>query len=157
MSEDKTKIFELEKKIAELQKQAEEYLNGWKRAKADYINLERQVDREKVEWIKFANLELILHLIAILDGFDESIKHLPENLKNNDWTKGVLKIKEQLENFLKAQGVERINPPTHGDKFDVNYHEVVEKRGDKGIIIEEVRSGYKMNDKVIRPAKVIIE
>jgi len=157
MSDDKIKIQELEKKIVELQKQADEYLNGWKRAKADYLNLEREADREKMGWIRFANLELILHLIAILDGFDESIKHLPENLKNNDWAKGVLKIKEQLENFLKAQGVERINRPTGGAKFNVDEHEVVEKKGDKGIIVEEIQPGYKMNDKVIRPAKVIIE
>ena len=157
MSDDKTKTQELETKISELQKQADEYLNGWKRAKADYLNLEREIDREKVEWIKFANLELILHLLTILDSFDESIKHLPEKLKNDEWAKGILKIKEQLENFLRAQGVERINPPKRGEKFDVNYHEVVEKKGDKGVIIEEVRPGYKMSDKVIRPAKIIIE
>lgn len=157
MSEDKVKISELEKKITELQKQADEYLSGWKRAKADYLNLEREVDREKVEWIKFANLELILHLLTILDSFDESIKHLPENLKNNEWARGVLKIKEQLENFLKAQGVERINSPVGGTKFNVDEHEVVEKKGDKGVIIEEIQPGYKMNDRVIRPTKVIIE
>lgn len=157
MSDDKTKISELEKKIIELQKQADEYLNGWKRAKADYLNLEREVDREKMGWIKFANLELILSLLAILDSFDESIKHLPENLKNDNWAKGVLKIKEQLENFLKTQGVEKINQPTGGAKFNVDEYEVVEKRGEKGMIIEEAQPGYKMNDKVIRPAKVIIE
>ncbi|MCX6740818.1 MAG: nucleotide exchange factor GrpE, partial [Candidatus Parcubacteria bacterium] len=85
MSDDKTKIQELEIKISELQKQADEYLNGWKRAKADYLNLEREIDREKVEWIKFANLELILHLLTILDSFDESTKHLPEKLENDEW------------------------------------------------------------------------
>jgi len=157
MSEDKAKISELEKKITELQKQADEYLNGWKRAKADYLNLEREIDREKVEWIKFANLELILHLLTILDSFDESIKHLPEKLKNDEWAKGVLKIKDQLENFLKAQGVERITSPASGAKFNVDEHEVVEKKGDKGVIIEEIQPGHKMNGRVIRPAKVIIE
>jgi molecular chaperone GrpE len=155
MSDDKAKIQELETKISELQKQADEYLNGWKRAKADYLNLERETDREKVGWIKFANLELILHLLAVLDSFDESIKHLPEKLKNDEWAKGILKIKEQLDNFIKAQGVERIK--TIGEKFNVDEHEVVEKRGDKGMIIEEVQPGYKMNDKVIKPSKVIIE
>lgn len=154
MPDDTTKIQELEEKIIELQKQADEYLSGWKRAKADYINLEREIEREKIEWIKFANLELILHLIAILDSFDGSIKHLPEGLKEDSWVKGVLKIKEQLERILEVQGVERMK--TVGEKFDVNYHEASEKRGEEGVIIEEIQPGYKMNGRVIRSAKVII-
>lgn len=144
----------LQEELEQLKKQAQEYLNGWKRAKADYLNREREIEKEKIEWIKFANLELILNLLPILDSFDQSAKNLSDNLKNDEWVKGILKIKEQFENFLKAQGVERIK--TIGEKFNPEFHEAVEKRGDKNEIIEEIRAGYTMHGNIIRVAKVII-
>lgn len=152
---EKEEIKKLKEEIEKLKKQAEEYLNGWKRAKADYLNREREIEREKITWIKFANLELILNLLPILDSFEFSVKNLPESLKDNEWAKGILKIKEQFENFLKVQGVERMK--TIGEKFDPQFHEVIEKRGDEGKIIEEIQAGYIMHNQVIRTAKVIIK
>jgi len=145
----------LKQELEEAKKKAEEYLNGWKRAKADYLNREREIEKERISWIKFANLELILNLLPILDSFEQSIKNLSEDLKESDWVKGILKIKEQLDSFLKAQGVEKIK--TIGEKFNPELHEVVEKRGDKNEIIEEVQSGYIMHGQVIRAAKVVIK
>jgi len=184
--------------IQRLQEQAEEYLNGWKRAKADYLNREKEIEKEKVQWIKFANLELILNLLPILDSFEQSIKQLaiteaqkPATTETQNrteaqnsqiqslgageasseiqclrgWAKGVLKIKEQFEGFLKNQGVEKIK--TIGEKFNPEFHEVIEKKalpaeasakeGAEGEIIEEVQAGYTMHGQVIRPAKVIIK
>jgi len=148
-------VAKLREELKTAREQAQEYLDGWKRAKADYLNLEKDVAREKVEWIKFANFELILNLLPILDSFEQSIKSLPEQLKDDEWTKGVLKIKEQFENFLKAQGVEKIK--TVGEKFNPELHEAVEKKGDMGEIVEEIQAGYTMHGQVIRAAKVIIE
>jgi molecular chaperone GrpE len=149
---------ELEKVKAELEiakKQAEEYLNGWKRAKADYLNREREIEKERSTWFYFANLELILKLLPILDSFEQSIKSLPKELKENDWVRGILKIKEQLENVLKSQGVKKIK--TIGEKFNPEFHEAIEKRGEGDKIVEEIQAGYMLHDKVIRPAKVILE
>jgi len=148
-------IKKLQEELEAAKKLAEEHLNGWKRAKADYLNREKEIEKDKIVWIKFANLELILNLLPILDSFEQSAKNLPENLKNDEWAKGILKIKEQFENFLKAQGVEKIK--TLGEKFNPELHEAVEKKGDKGEIIEEIQAGYTMHGKVIRPAKVIIK
>ena len=148
-------IKKLQTELESAKKQAEEYLNGWKRAKADYLNREREIEKEKVQWIKFANLELILNLLPILDSFEQSIKNLPVDLKDNEWTKGVLKIKEQFESFLKNQGVEKIK--TIGEKFNPEFHEAAEKRGEINEIIEEVQTGYTMHGQVIRPAKVVIK
>lgn len=142
----------LQDELEAAKKLAEEYLNGWKRAKADYLNREKEIEKEKIAWIKFANLELILNLLPILDSFDQSIKNLSEQ---GEWVKGILKIKEQFENFLKAQGIEKIK--TIGEKFNPELHEATEKRGEKGEIIEEIQSGYTMHGQVIRTAKVIIQ
>ncbi|MGB9680773.1 MAG: nucleotide exchange factor GrpE, partial [Minisyncoccia bacterium] len=128
MSDDKIK--KLEEELAAIKAQAKEYLDGWKRAKADYLNREKEIEKEKIAWIKFANLELILNLLLILDSFEQSVKQISEELKDNEWVKGILKIKEQFENFLKLQGVERIK--TIGEKFNPDFHEVIEKRGGEG-------------------------
>ncbi|MFA6145831.1 MAG: nucleotide exchange factor GrpE [Patescibacteria group bacterium] len=156
----------LQEEVELVKQQAEEYLNGWKRTKADYLNREREIDKEKIEWIKFANLELILNFLPIMDSFDQSVKNLTDDLEDNEWANGVLKIKDQFESFLKAQGVEKIK--TLGEKFDPMFHEAVareedlsrqssESDGGKDEIVEEIQSGYTMHGRVIRPAKVVVK
>lgn len=66
----------LQKELAEAKKNAEEYLNGWKRAKADYINREKEIEKEKEEWGKFANVALILQILPILDNFKRAITQI---------------------------------------------------------------------------------
>jgi molecular chaperone GrpE len=147
-------IEELKEKIKQLENQSEEYLNGWKRAKADYINREKEISREKINWIEFANLELVLQFLPILDSFEGFLKQIPKDQEQNQWIKGVIQIKQQTENFLKVQGLEKI--ATIGEKFNPDYHEVVEKKGEEGKIIEEIHPGFLMHNKVIRTAKVVI-
>lgn len=148
-------IEKLKKELETVKKESMEHLNGWKRAKADYLNREKEINREKVDWVKFANLELILNLLPVLDALNQSLKQVPIDLKENEWVKGIFQIKQQLEDFLKTQGVEKIKAV--GEKFNPDFHEVVEKRGEQEEIIEEIQVGYKMHDQVIRPAKVVIK
>ena len=82
-------IKKLQEEVELAKQQAEEYLNGWKRTKADYLNREREIDKEKIEWIKFANLELILNFLPIMDSFDHSVKNLTDDLEDNEWANGV--------------------------------------------------------------------
>jgi len=82
-------------------KQAEEYLAGWKRAKADLINYKKRQEEVVQEFIKFASQDLILELLPMLDNFRLAAKHLPKELENSEWVKGVFQIKNQLENLLK--------------------------------------------------------
>jgi len=148
-------IEKLKKQLKEQKKQTQEYLAGWQRAKADYINQEKEIEREKIDWVKFTNLDLILKLLPTLDAFDYSLKHIPNELKNNQWLKGIEQIKKQIDSFLKAQNIERIK--TNGQKFNPDLHEAVEKQGEKNQIIKEIQVGYLLNGKVIRTAKVIIK
>ncbi|XOU94574.1 MAG: nucleotide exchange factor GrpE [Candidatus Kerfeldbacteria bacterium] len=149
----KLKLTELEK----TKEKMEEYLNGWKRAKADYSNQKKEFERKEQEIIQFANATLILEIMPIYDNFKLAWKHIPEEHKNEDeWLKGIEHIKKQFADMLKRLGLEEI--PTVGEKFDPELHEAVgtEKvEGKKsGEIVEEIKSGYKLYNKVLEPAKV---
>lgn len=141
--------------IEKYKKQAEENLNGWKRAKADFINYKKDRERWMEEFRKYANEDIITRLPRIVDGFHLAIEHLPEDLKNSDWAKGILCIKGQLESFLKEIGVEEIK--SIGEKFDPSLFESVgeeESGGEEGVVVCEIQKGYKMFGKVIRAGKV---
>lgn len=126
-------------------KQAEEYLNGWKRAQADFINFKKDETKRLTEFLKYGNEALVLEIVDVLDDLDNAAKEI----KNP----GLDQVMKKFLDLLKKYGVERIK--VAGEKFDPLVHEAVstEPNGDK---IEEVRAGYTMQDKVIRPARVKI-
>jgi len=151
-------IKKLKKRLEEEHAKAQEYLKGWQRTKADYINRERKIEEERERWIKFSNSKLILDFLHLLDGFSQCLKHIPKESKDEKWVQGVTQIKRQFETFLKAQGVEKIK--TVGEAFDPNYHEAVDRISSKdfhNIIVGETQTGYKMGERVIRHAKVVIK
>ena len=157
-------IEELKKKLEECEKLKDEYLAGWQRERADFLNYKREELERIGEILKYTNIGLILNILPILDNFEIAEKKLPEDLKNDENVKGILQIKNQILNFLKNQGVEEIK--SAGEKFDPNFHEAVEeieppsakategKDIKSGIIVEEIQKGYKINGKLLRPAKV---
>lgn len=151
-----THIEELKKKLEECQKKRDEYLAGWQRARADFLNYKKEEMEKIKEILKYGNENLILKILPILDNFYLIEKKLPENLKNDENLKGVLQIKTQFQDFLKNQGIEEIK--TIGKKFDPNFMEAVEEAEAKdkksGTIIEEIQKGYTIHGKVLRPAKV---
>ena len=151
-------IKKLKKSLEKERALAQEYLRGWQRAKADYIDRERKIEKEKESWIKFSNSKLILDFLHLLDGFNQCLKHIPKESEGEKWVQGVIQIKRQFETFLKAQGVERIK--TVGEPFDHNCHEAVDRipsKDFKNIVDSEIQAGYKMGGHVIRVAKVIIK
>ncbi len=150
-----------ENNIEVLKKQAEEYLNGWKRAKADYLNLKKEMETQNKEIKEWLSKVMIIPLLGIMDGLEKAFAEIPENLKSEPWIKGVASIKKQADDYLKAQKVEPIM--AKGEKFDPMKHEAVESvgpddsvgvRGESGIIAEELQKGYLINGEVLRPAKV---
>ncbi len=149
-------IEELKKKLEECQKLKDEYLAGWQRARADFLNYKKEEIERFEEILKYAGVELILRILPILDNFEVTEKKLPENLKNDENIKGILQLKNQILDFFKNQGVEEIK--TAGEKFDPNFMEaagmVEMKDKDSGIVIEEIQKGYKINGRLLRPAKV---
>jgi molecular chaperone GrpE len=149
-------IEEIKKKLEECQKLKDEYLAGWQKARADLLNYKKEELERVGELIKYAGLGLILKILPILDNFEISEKKLPDDLKNDENIKGILQVKNQILDFLKNQGVEEIK--SVGERFDPNFQEVVEeaevKDKESGIVLEEIQKGYKINGKLLRPAKV---
>ena len=150
---------QLQKDLAEAKAKCEEYLNGWKRERADFLNYKKSEMERIGELSKYANEELILKIIPILDNIYLAETHVPEELKNHDWIKGFNQIKNQLCDFLKKEGIE----PIATDKnFDPNLMEAVseverpEGCDVSGVVVEEVQRGYTMHGEIIRVAKVKI-
>ena len=151
-------IEDLKKKLEECEKLKNEYLTGWQRERAELLNYKREEMERLGELLKYVAEPLILKILPILDNFEIAEKKLSENLKKDENVKGILQIKHQILDFLKSQGVEEIK--CLGEKFDPNFMEVVEtvetKDKESGMVIEEIQKGYKINDRLLRPAKVKI-
>lgn len=125
-----------------LQLKCEEYLNGWKRERADFLNYKKEEMERIGQLVKYANEELILKLLPVLDNMCLAAGHIKDE--------GVTQIKKQLEDFLAKEGIEPIE--VMGRKFDPAKMEAVEGEGDT--VAEEVQKGYTLHGRVIRPAKV---
>lgn len=122
----------------------EELENQVKRTLADYQNLEKRVAEEKGEWVKMANKDLLLELLPVLDNLSLAQKHIQDEGLN-------LSVKQFLD-VLQRVGVEKID--TQNQTFDPSTMEVVEKTGDGEKVTEELRAGYKLFGKILRPAQV---
>jgi len=136
-------------------KEREEYLEGWKRAKADLINYKKEEEQRFKEFANF-NLSLLMKdLITVLDSFDLGLAVLKED---DPAKKGMILIRSKLVDILKNFGLSEILV-TIGEDFDPSKHEAVgevESEVPAGMIAEEVERGYLLNNKVIRPVKVRI-
>lgn len=144
-----------ENESAKCQKERDEYLDGWKRAKADLANYKKDEAKRFMEVVQFANEELVREMINILDSFDLGLAVLEKDGKAE---KGMYLIRAQLEDVLRKRGLERIAVFV-GQSFSPTLQEAVaEVESDKpsGTIIEEVERGYLLNGKLIRPARVKI-
>jgi molecular chaperone GrpE len=148
-----------EKKPDELEdckKKCEEYLNGWKRAKADLINHKKEEFERMQELIGFAKVMFLESLLPLMDNFNLTAAKMPQELLQDPNVKGLMQVKTQMEDFLKSHGVEAID--SLGKRFDPAIHEAVqtveEKDKESGIILEEIEKGYTISGRLLRPAKV---
>jgi len=137
--------------LKKVQKEKQEYLEGWQRARADLINFKREAEKAQQKLAKFATQDIVVQILPVLDSFEAAISHGAD--------KGTQQIYKQLLGVLKTSGVEEMNP--EGEKFDPTQHESVggvsvENKKDDGTIVEVIQKGYKLHDKVVRPAKVKI-
>lgn len=147
---------------AEPVKNAEKYLDNWKRCQADFENYKKGQAKMMGEFRKYASLDMILQILPVLDNFNVSLDHVPKNEKNNAWVTGITCIKKQLEDILKNNGVEEIEVKER-DEFNPEVHEAIDtketntdtKKTNK--IMKVVQKGYKIDGKIIRAARVIVE
>jgi len=133
----------------------EEYKSGWQRALADYKNLQNETVKRRGEMSAFLKEEILQDFIPVYENFKKAFA-MDRKEGDEGWVQGIEYIKKQFGNILTNYGVEEIK--TIGEKFDPNLHEAVgeEEGGEAGVILKEVSGGYKMGEKVIMPAKVIV-
>lgn len=142
-------------KLAEVEKQRDEYLAGWQRAKADFINYKKEEMKHLEEMARYGSEDLIKDLISVLDNFDLGLRTLE---KQGPVEKGVYIIRSQIEDILRKRGLEKIALKP-GDMFDPKVAEAlseIESEKPSGTIVEQIEPGYRLHDKVLRPARVII-
>lgn len=143
---------------------ADKYLNNWKRAVADLENYKKDQVKLMGEFRKFASLDVIFQILPVLDNFNASLEHVPEDQKDSGWVTGIIYIKKQLEEVLKNNGIDEIEVKV-GDEFNPTVHEAVKNNSniskvdsnDSNKIIKIVQKGYKIGGKIIRAARVTVE
>lgn len=146
----------LRQELEEAKAQAAEYLDGWQRARAEFANYKKRNEQERQELFKLANTTLITRLLPIFDDFERAFQTLPRNLLSFTWIDGVALIYRRLQAILEAEGLTLME--TEGQSFDPLVHEAVtyeeSAEHQEGQIIGEVQKGYKLGDRVLRPALV---
>jgi molecular chaperone GrpE len=133
----------------------EELTNALKRERADAVNLRRRHQEELTSLRQRARADVISDLLPVIDNFERALKHVPEDLAENDYIKGVQGVVKQFERTLANIGVTRIK--TVGETFNPELHEAVsleEGEGDQEIVSEELQAGYQIGGAVIRHAVV---
>ena len=128
------------------------------RERADAINLRRRHEEQIASLRSAVKSSVVKDLLPVIDNFERALKHIPEDLKGNEYVKGIEGIVRQFEKTLADVGVKRIK--TVGEPFDPRLHEAVsmeEGDGDQEIVSEELQSGYRLGDDVIRHAMVRVK
>jgi molecular chaperone GrpE len=142
--------------LAELQRQAEDNHSRYLRAQADFDNFRRRTLKEKEELAQYASLKVISQLLPVLDNFERALQTGGEGAESGSFAKGVDMIYRQLNQVLEAEGLKQME--VIGQQFDPELHQaimqVASEDHDEGIVVEVIQPGYKLKDKVIRPAMV---
>ncbi|MEO8205419.1 MAG: nucleotide exchange factor GrpE [Chthoniobacterales bacterium] len=144
--------------VLQLQQDLEKFRDLALRSKADLDNYRKRMQREKEDAIRFANSSLLEAVLPILDNFELGLEAARQSADAKGILEGMGMVLKQLQEFLRSQGVETIN--TADAPFDPNLHEAVaqEVSGEvpEGNIVRQLRKGYKLRDRLLRPASVVI-
>lgn len=151
-------VKKLREKLKKCEEEKAEYLSGWQRTRADFINARREEEENRKVFLNFAEKNLIKEMLVFIDSFDRLLGNADEWQKlDKNWQAGIKNIYSQIMNILQTRGVEQIK--SRGEPFNPEEHESVEeievdKPEKDGIIIKETQKGYVMHKKILRPAQV---
>ena len=146
----------LEERIGYLEREAEEYKDLLQRVQADFSNYKKRVDDERSERARMANACLIQNLLPVIDDLKHAVAAIPSEIADSDWVQGIALIEHKLGEILREEGVCRIE--AEGEDFDPWEHEAVmtEDGEEEGKIVQVLQEGYKLYDKLLRPARVVV-
>ena len=147
-----------EKETTDLEEKNIEYLAGWQRAKADYINLKKETDGIIGNLRQSVKTEVFVEFLNIWQNILTAIEHIPEKDKQTDWAQGFMHSRSQVRNWLKENGI--VQMKTIGQKFDYQKYDAVDTVLDKTkppeVIVSERAPGYERNGEVIIHPKVVV-
>jgi molecular chaperone GrpE len=146
-------IKKLRAELKKAQEEKQEYLTGWQKAKADFINSRKRDEEAQKEFARYANENIIAELIPVLDSFNMAMgnKEAWEKVDKN-WRIGVEYISSQLKKVLEDFGLKEIDP--FGKKFDPSRDEAIEDGKENDTVTTVVQKGYELNGKVLKAPKV---
>lgn len=146
----------LEEQLAAAQDEAARNLEGWQRTLAEFANARKRFERQRAESYTNAAVEVATKLLPIVDDFDRLIDNTPEAIANDDWFAGVQLVRRKLIStfdHLKLEPIDALGQP-----FDPNLHDAIMQESseehESGTVVSVFQSGYRMGDRVIRPAVV---
>lgn len=147
---------DLQTKLDELEKKANEYLEGWQRARAEFANYKKRVEREQAQTYQLASSTVLKKFLDVVDDLERALKNCPPEIATTEWAQGIELIYRKVLSIMEAEGVTKME--AEGQQFDPNLHEAIsheEVEGyPEGQIIEVVKQGYLVGDRVLRPAMV---
>jgi molecular chaperone GrpE len=139
--------------------QAEEYLNALQRERAEFLNFKRRTSEDRQRDLGLASEDLIRKVLALADDFDRAIEARPDPIATDPWFEGVSAIDRKLRQLLESEGVNEIEAAA-GTPFDPREHEAIATvpgtDRPEGEIVEQIRRGYRLRDRVLRPALVAV-
>ena len=145
------------KKHDELEQQIGELTQDLQRTRADFENYRKRVESKKTASYQHGRAEAISKLLSIVDDIERAVAHLPKELADNTWAKGVAGLTKKLENSLDKLGVKRIASKP-GTTFDPSLHDAIQMdedaEGETEVIAEELQAGYTLEGESLRPAMV---
>ena len=146
----------LKKELEETRTKANEYLDGWQRARAEFANYKKRVDRDQAQTYQVATGNIVRRFLEVLDDLERALKNRPKEGEGAVWSEGIELIYRKLLNMLENEGVKPME--IKNDFFDPNLHEAVmseeNSEFESGQIIDVIRQGYVLGDRVLRPAMV---
>jgi molecular chaperone GrpE len=146
----------LKNELAETQAKANEYLDGWQRARADFSNYKKRVEREQSQIYQNAAGSILKRYLGIVDDLERALKNRPQDGDGAAWAEGIELIYRKLLSILESEGIQPME--AEGQPFDPNLHEAImseeSDEHESGQIIEVLQQGYMLGDKVLRPAMV---
>ncbi len=138
------------------QAQAQEYLEGWQRARAEFANYKKRVERELKDSHSSAAGTVLKDILPVIDDFERAMNNMPEDLQGNSWIGGVTMIQRKLTKILENYNVTIVDPT--GELFDPNQHEAIGMEDsddvESGHITVTMQKGYVLGERVLRPALV---
>ena len=142
--------------IDQLKGKINQFSEGWQRERADFDNYRKRIKRDQEKYKQDIKVEIIKKYLVIHDDIELAFKNAPHNKENNNWTQGINLILKKLKGILDDEGVQLI--PAEHRMFDPNLHEAISSEDnselESGQIIEVIKQGYIIGDRVIRPALV---